>query len=558
MYLFDHYICFYSNIFGFESKKIIPFEDVTTVRRAKTAGIFPNAIEIVAAGKKHFFASFLSRDEAFKLIVEGWSYSGNAPKELLDQLDSKSESSSQMNGVCSVQNGNSSDFPNNDCDSDERNLEVSNSGDTKSSLNHIDDDVRPSSQEVPDTGGEERDASFVAGPSTSPASNWKQETRDAPEIPKSYNNAGESKFPITVEEFYNYFFSEDAVGFVESYHKACGDRDFKCTSWTPCEKFGFTRQKSFQHPIKLYFGAKCGGCKETQKYQVYKNSHLVIETSQEVSDVPYADYFTVEGIWDVQKDDNESKGCILRVYVSVAFSKRTIWKGKIEQSTMEECRETYSTWIDLAHKLLTQKNIEKREGIVKSKVEQIEQRNTETAGDHAERSHVSSETRTITETVSNTFGNHERTGKFWQGSLLHATTVTSTVKAFAIKLGSFLRSRGNLQQFLVITFSVILILMQLSIVVLLSKPQQVYVIPQADHFSSVSHASGQRTAETIAWMEKRVHLLKDEMFVVEGQLERMRHEHIMLKAQLKDLERLIHTDASHDHSNSRPTPYEGS
>jgi hypothetical protein len=53
MYLFVHFICFYSNIFGFETKKIIPFQEVTSVRRAKTAGIFPNAIEIFAGGKKY-------------------------------------------------------------------------------------------------------------------------------------------------------------------------------------------------------------------------------------------------------------------------------------------------------------------------------------------------------------------------------------------------------------------------------------------------------------------------------------------------------------------------
>lgn len=52
MYLFVHYICFYSNIFGFETKKIIPFYEITDVKRAKTAGIFPNAIEICAGGKK--------------------------------------------------------------------------------------------------------------------------------------------------------------------------------------------------------------------------------------------------------------------------------------------------------------------------------------------------------------------------------------------------------------------------------------------------------------------------------------------------------------------------
>ncbi|KAK9749168.1 hypothetical protein RND81_02G106600 [Saponaria officinalis] len=531
MYLFDHYICFYSNIFGFESKKIIPFQDVTSVRRAKTAGIFPNAIEIVAASKKHFFASFLSRDEAFKLIVDGWSHNDSGPNGLLDGQDSKSESSSQLNGV---ENGNSSDSPD-----DERNLEVSRTGDTEFTPNHVDDDddnVRPTSQDIPDIREENKDAAFVEGPSTSRSVNWKQETRDAPEISKSYILAGESKYPINVEQFFNYYFSDDAIGFVESYHKACNDRDFKCTSWIPCEQFGCIREKTFQHPIKVYFGAKCGGCKETQKYRVYKNSHLLIETSQEVSDVPYADYFTVEGIWDVQKDENESRGCILRVYVRLTFTKKTIWKGKIEQSTMDECRETYATWIDLAHKLIKEKNIEETEG-KKVAGGKIDQKNTTENGDHTERSHVVADAEIITETVMNTSSNHERTGKLSEGSLLHVNTITATMKSLSCKFFSF--NRGNLQQFLVIAFSIILLLMQISIVVLLSRPQQVHVITQPDHFSSVSSASGQRAAEAMAYMEKRVHLLNDEMLVVESQLERMRHEHIMLKAQLKDLQHLI-------------------
>ncbi|KAJ7950780.1 GRAM domain family protein, putative isoform 1 [Quillaja saponaria] len=52
MYLFVHFICFYSNIFGFETKNIIPFNEVTSVKKAKTAGIFPNAIEVVAGSRK--------------------------------------------------------------------------------------------------------------------------------------------------------------------------------------------------------------------------------------------------------------------------------------------------------------------------------------------------------------------------------------------------------------------------------------------------------------------------------------------------------------------------
>ncbi|KAJ8450072.1 hypothetical protein Cgig2_033266 [Carnegiea gigantea] len=531
MYLFDHYICFYSNIFGYETKKIIPFLDVTSVRRAKTAGIFPNAIEIVAAGRKHFFASFLSRDEAFKLIYDGWSQHGNGLKGLLDHQDSKSETSSQSNGVISVEKLNGVDTPVSELNSDERNLELARSRDTYLPSNQENHIAGVTASKGPEMVEEKQDTLLDTGPSTSSVSvKWNQETQDAPEIPKCYTKVAQAKFPINVERFFNLFFSDDA--FVEAFHKKCGDRDLRCTSWSLHDKSRYTREITFQHPIRMYLGAKCGSCKETQKFQVYKNSHLVIETSQEVSDVPYADYFQVEGLWDVQKDGEQSgEGCVLQVYVNVAFSKKTIWKGKIEQATMEECREAYATWIQLAHELLKQKNIEKREG---ESVE-ADTLGQEIAGQHEEHSdwlHGNAEPRTV-DTITNLEATHEQNGIRLRANLVDA----SIFRAAAMKFGSFLKRQGNLQLSLVIAFSVILLLMQFSIVVLLSKPQ-VHIIPQADHMSSQSVGGDQRVDEAMHWVEKRMHLLKDEMLVVEAQLERMRNEHNLLKAQLNDLERL--------------------
>ena len=35
-----------------------------------------------------------------------------------------------------------------------------------------------------------------------------------------------------------------------------------------------------------------------------------------------------QGLWDVRRDDNESKtSCIMNVYLNVAFSKKTMFKG---------------------------------------------------------------------------------------------------------------------------------------------------------------------------------------------------------------------------------------
>lgn len=37
---------------GLHLQKVIPLKDITCVRKAKTAGVFPNAIEITSWGKK--------------------------------------------------------------------------------------------------------------------------------------------------------------------------------------------------------------------------------------------------------------------------------------------------------------------------------------------------------------------------------------------------------------------------------------------------------------------------------------------------------------------------
>ncbi|WVZ16360.1 hypothetical protein V8G54_009342 [Vigna mungo] len=93
-------------------EKVIPLPEVTSVRRAKTAGIFPNAIEIQAGNRKHFFASFLSRDEAFKIINDGWSRHSNGAI-VMEQKEAVTESNSQDNGIVAVENVKSSDIPDN-------------------------------------------------------------------------------------------------------------------------------------------------------------------------------------------------------------------------------------------------------------------------------------------------------------------------------------------------------------------------------------------------------------------------------------------------------------
>ncbi|GKV12733.1 hypothetical protein SLEP1_g23850 [Rubroshorea leprosula] len=517
MYLFVHYICFYSNIFGFETKKIIAFNEITSVKRAKMAGIFHNAIEIFAGGRKYFFASFLSRDEAFKLINDGWEQHGNVAKATTEQQESIPECSSQEKGFVAIEEVNTIKCPIDELESTDRE-KIASTSSASQVTPCVESDVEQDSDLPTNT-----DPSSSADSCT-----WKPENYDAPKVPEDYTKVAEAKLPIKVEEFFTLFFSDGAVNFTEAFHKRCGDKEFRCSSWHPHDKFGHARDVSFQHPIKMYLGAKFGSCQEVQKFRIYRDSNLVIETSQEINDVPYGDYFRVEGLWDVERNSNESQeGCILRVYVNVAFSKKTIWKGKIVQSTLDECREAYATWIDMAQEFLKQKPDKEGLDLAVSSVQ-----NDEHQMEREARTEEPTDRSSNLAALPDSMDVNQRMGNLLEGIFIDATSITGFLRELVRKSYSFLNKQSRISLVVASAF-VVIFLMQVSILVLLNRPQHVHVTYPVEYMGVVG---SERSAENVAWLERRVHHLKDEMFMVEARLERLQHDHAALKAQLKGLE----------------------
>nr|XP_045010273.1 protein Aster-A isoform X3 [Jaculus jaculus] len=72
LYLSENWICFYSNIFRWETAISIQLKEVTCLKKEKTAKLIPNAIQICTESEKHFFTSFGARDRCFLLIFRLW------------------------------------------------------------------------------------------------------------------------------------------------------------------------------------------------------------------------------------------------------------------------------------------------------------------------------------------------------------------------------------------------------------------------------------------------------------------------------------------------------
>ena len=116
LYIFSSSVCFYSNVFGYITKRSIALKDVTSITKAKNVG-FPNSIKFVHLGKQIFFTSFLSREDAFKLIITLWyecspyaRLSGILPSKDLSSMRFSYNGSDQDDGENSSANGSPSKY----------------------------------------------------------------------------------------------------------------------------------------------------------------------------------------------------------------------------------------------------------------------------------------------------------------------------------------------------------------------------------------------------------------------------------------------------------------
>ncbi|XP_059061598.1 uncharacterized protein LOC131854486 [Achroia grisella] len=72
LYITKNYFAFYSNVFGYVTKLLIPTSSVIRISKEKVARIIPNAVGVSTRDERHVFGSLLSRDAAYKLMTHVW------------------------------------------------------------------------------------------------------------------------------------------------------------------------------------------------------------------------------------------------------------------------------------------------------------------------------------------------------------------------------------------------------------------------------------------------------------------------------------------------------
>ena len=75
IYITTNYLCFYANIFRWETVEVIPWKQVTAMTKEKTALVIPNAVQICTGSDKYFFTSFAARDKSHVVMFRLWQNS---------------------------------------------------------------------------------------------------------------------------------------------------------------------------------------------------------------------------------------------------------------------------------------------------------------------------------------------------------------------------------------------------------------------------------------------------------------------------------------------------
>ena len=420
LFVFERHFCFYSSLFGYHKAKVIPLEAVADISKKKNVG-FPNSIQVMwnsgsGGVKKEFYTSFLSREDAYRLMLGLWARCSDLGKErAAAELGPTTDTDGEIGTAMTARGiskrwskwskGNngalSSSMPGgasgNDHMSDRISV-VSAEDDPSRTLadGSIADEgpgdafnwlERPLSAPPPDSQNVLSDnedtvdlvhrASFIPGsksvrefedgPTGDDASivaEFKTAVESAPAPPENMQKVLSCTLPTTPLGFYRAFLCPSSDFFV-AFHESQGHHTIQISPWQRHYKVGPVRDLRFVTPLKGWrIGPPQALCHQTQRFKVYSGQHLVFETSQVMSDIPYGDHFRVDQRWDVTPGPDPGI-CTLQVHIVVPFTKNTLWKRVIEKSVTDSTLEAFNMFKELADRQLQEiKELETDDGAV--------------------------------------------------------------------------------------------------------------------------------------------------------------------------------------------------
>uniref|UniRef100_A0A8C6VKF0 GRAM domain containing 1C n=1 Tax=Naja naja TaxID=35670 RepID=A0A8C6VKF0_NAJNA len=327
LYLSENWICFYSNIFRWETMISIALKDITFMTKEKTARLIPNAIQIATEGEKFFFTSFSARDRTYLNIFRLWQ---NA---LLEKKLTKQEFWQLVHQSYGAELGLNIEEMESIYSSSEENGQLRNSLiSLERKLSDVPHKVSIQSLDVNENFPKEK----------SSASESDEDAEEAILEREIHGKLVINRiFCIGADKMFEMLFTNSH--FMQTYLRTRNITDFVSTSWNQDNRGNQLRTLTYtiilNNPLIGKFTTA------TEKQVLHKRSHkgrsYQVDTEVVTHDVPYHDYFYTVNSFSISH--MSSQKCRLRISSDVKYKKQPwgLVKNIIEKNTWGGIQENF-------------------------------------------------------------------------------------------------------------------------------------------------------------------------------------------------------------------------
>uniref|UniRef100_A0A1B6LGC8 VASt domain-containing protein n=1 Tax=Graphocephala atropunctata TaxID=36148 RepID=A0A1B6LGC8_9HEMI len=299
IYASQSFLCFYANIFRWETQVIVKWKDITSITKEKTALVIPNAILIHTNSEKHFLTSFATRDKTYLMLLRIWQHAlMDQPMSVQemwhwvhvcygDELGLTSDDEDYVPGDTKISSDLSSDKT-----LEESTQKLRKGVEAKEEEGELSQNMAPHDQDVP------TDSSDASEPEFNVRNQSSKESRlDAP-VSCPVKHEGRmllnQVLPVNIDDLFTLIFTYNQ--FNMNLMDSMKYTDINISNWEEMETTGLkTRVCRLVVPVSQPVGPKTCHVTETQLLQACsKPGELyVIEVEAVNAGVPYCDSFYI-------------------------------------------------------------------------------------------------------------------------------------------------------------------------------------------------------------------------------------------------------------------------
>ncbi|XP_033757958.1 protein Aster-B-like isoform X2 [Pecten maximus] len=350
MFLTQNWVCFYANIFRWETVLTVPCKEITAVTKEKTARVIPNAIQIATDKEKHFFTSFGARDKTYMMLFRVWQNAlleqPMSPKELWQWVhysygEELGLTSSDDDYVAPPSGVEEAVEDNSKCDNTDSSEAVP-IGDIANV-----EEVEPS--EVLDYTPMDKTPTMASIDLPTDQSDTTDDSEGEVVCTTDHNHFCKQMlftvYHIPVEKLFDLLYTDTA--FIQSVHLSKRNTNLAVSPWQDDTNGSGNRHRTLSYTVALNYSIGPKSSHTFEKQMLYKlskpGSLYVVDTECSMAGIPYADAFVVVNRFCISRVTHHKSR--LRITTEIQY-KKSVWglaKSMIEKNGYQGSEDFFKT-----------------------------------------------------------------------------------------------------------------------------------------------------------------------------------------------------------------------